>query len=98
MASRIGGQSSPAIDHYVAVLKRMHTNTGQIQEVEGCTDNPDQYKKLSLRRFNRLWPLDRYDAGAMLPTIRAVEFWGELSRLADESTESIVESSAARHP
>ena len=77
VASKINGRNSLAIDDYLAILKRMHINTGQIQEVAGYTDNPDQYKKLPLKRFNRLWPLDRYDTDSMLPSIHAVEFLGE---------------------
>ena len=30
-----------------------------------------------MKRFNRLWPLNRYDTDEMLPTIHAVEFLGE---------------------
>ena len=77
VASQIDGRSSLAIDDYLSLLKRMHINTGQIQEVAGYTDNPYQYKKLPLKRFNRLWPLDRYDKDSMLPSIHAVEFLGE---------------------
>ena len=77
VSSKIGGRSSLTIDDYLATLKRMHINTGQIQEIGGYTDNPDQYGKLPLKRFNRLWPLERYDTDAMLPTIHAVEFLGE---------------------
>ena len=77
VSSKIDGRSSLAIDDYLAILGRMHINTGQIQEVAGYTDNPDQYLKLPLKRFNRLWPLNRYDTDSMLPTIHAVEFLGE---------------------
>ena len=77
VASNINGRNSLTIDDYLAILKRMHINTGQIQDIAGYTDNPDQYKKLPLKRFNRLWPLDRYDTDSLLPSIHAVEFLGE---------------------
>ena len=77
VSSKIDGRSSLTFDDYLAILKRMHINTGQIQEVGGFTDNPDQYQKLPLKRFNRLLPLERYDTELMLPTIHAVEFLGE---------------------
>lgn len=77
VASNVGGRNSLAIDEYRKTLKRMHINTGQIQDVAGFTDQPDVYKQLPLKRFNRMWPLENYDTDAMLPQIHAVEFLGE---------------------
>jgi hypothetical protein len=74
VASDVGGKNSLSIDEYRQTLKRMHINTGQIEEVGGFTDNPKEYEKLPIKRFNRLWPLSRYDTDEMLPTIHAVEF------------------------
>lgn len=77
VASDVGGRSSLLIDEYRRTLARLHINTGQIQEVAGFTDRPEEYAKLPLKRFNRLWPPSRYDTEAMIPTIHAVEFLGE---------------------
>ena len=77
VASKVGDRNSLTIDEYRRTLKRMHVNTGQIQDVSGFTDEPEVYKQLPLKRFNRLWPLERYDTDAMLPQIHAVEFLGE---------------------
>ena len=77
VASNVGGRNSLTIDEYRRTLKRMHINTGQIQDVGGFTDQPEVYKQLPLKRFNRMWPLERYDTDAMLPQIHAVEFLGE---------------------
>ena len=77
VASDIKGRNSLSINEYRQTLKRMHINTGQIEEVGGFTDNPAEYAKLPLKRFNRCWPLSKYDTDEMLPTIHAVEFLGE---------------------
>ncbi|MEZ6097658.1 MAG: hypothetical protein R3E01_01675 [Pirellulaceae bacterium] len=77
VASEVGDRNSLMIDEYLQTLKRMHINTGQIQDVSGFTDDPQRYAVLPLKRFNRLWPLSRYDTDNMLPTIHAVEFIGE---------------------
>ena len=39
VASDIGGSNSLTIDEYRQTLKRMHVNTGQIEEVSGFTDD-----------------------------------------------------------
>ena len=77
VASDVGGRNSLTIDEYRQTLKRMHVNTGQIEEVSGFTDDSARYAELPLKRFNRLWPLSRYDTDELLPTIHAVEFLGE---------------------
>ena len=77
VASDVNGRNSLTIDQYLDTLKRMHINTGQIEEVGGFTDQPDRYARLPLKRFNRLWPTSRYETDEMLPTVHAVEFLGE---------------------
>ncbi len=77
VASDVNGRNSLLIDQYQQTLQRMHINTGHIEEVGGFTDDPQQYAKLPLKRFSRLWPLSRYDTDQLLPTIHAVEFLGE---------------------
>lgn len=62
---------------YLKTLKRMHVNTGQIQEVGGFTDRPELYERYPIKRFNRLDNFERYDQDQMLPYIHAVEFLGE---------------------
>ncbi|NQV31808.1 MAG: hypothetical protein HQ515_03895 [Phycisphaeraceae bacterium] len=62
---------------YLKTLMRMHLNTAHIGEVRDYTDNPDLYAKYTLKRFNKLEDIDRYDTDAMLPFIHAVEFLGE---------------------
>ena len=39
VASDVGGRNSLTIDEYRQTLKRMHVNTGQIEEVSGFTDD-----------------------------------------------------------
>jgi hypothetical protein len=58
-------------------LKRLHINTGQIQEVAGYTDRPEVYDRYPIKLFNRLMPLEVWDTDAWLPRIHAVEFLGE---------------------
>jgi hypothetical protein len=77
VASDIGGRNTLTIQEYLKTLRRMHINTGQIEEVAGYTDNPELYERFPLKRFNRLQDLRRYDTDDMLPTIHAVEFIGE---------------------
>jgi hypothetical protein len=64
-------------EEYLKTLRRMHVNTGQIEEVDGYTDVPERFARYPLKRFNRLGDLQRYDADALLPQIHAVEFLGE---------------------
>ena len=77
VASDIGGRNSLTIEDYLKTLKRMHINTGQIEEVSGYTDDPERYARYPIKRFNRMRDLKRYDTDAMLPQIHAVEFLGE---------------------
>ncbi len=77
IASDIKGVNSLQIDAYLRMLKRLHINTGQIEEVGGFTDRPEVYSQFPIKRFNRMQALDRYDSDAMLPNIHAVEFMGE---------------------
>lgn len=77
IASDIGGRSSLTLEPYRRTLRRMHVNTGNIEEVPGYTDDPDVYRRHPFKRFNRLGDLARYDQDAMLPWIHAVEFIGE---------------------
>lgn len=62
---------------YLKLLKGLHVNAGQIQEVGGYTDNETLYEKYPIKSFNRLWPLERYDTDQWLMKIHAVEFLGE---------------------
>ena len=77
VVSKLKEGNSLQIDDYLALLKKMHINAGQIQDVSGYTDNPTQYEKWPIKRFNRMWPLEKYDTDSMLPEIHAVEFLGE---------------------
>ena len=77
VASQLTEGNSLTSLHYLKTLRRMHINTGQIEEVAGYTDNPDLYAAYPLKRFNRLGDTARYDTDEMLPTIHAVEFIGE---------------------
>ncbi len=76
-ASDVHGRNSMTIEEYLKTLKRMHINTGQIEEVPGYTDNGELYAKYPTKRFNRMADLDRYGNESMLSTIHAVEFLGE---------------------
>lgn len=62
---------------YLMLLKGLHVNAGQIQDVAGYTDNESLYEKYPIKLFNRLWPLERYDTDQWLAKIHAVEFLGE---------------------
>jgi hypothetical protein len=77
IASEIAGKNSLQVEEYVRVLKRLHINTGQIEEVSGFTDNAAAYSGFPVKRFNRMDALERYDSDSMLPHIHAVEFLGE---------------------
>lgn len=77
VASDINGRNSLTVEPYLRTLKRMHINTGQIEEVGGYTDNPKLYERYPLKRFNRLANAERYSSDAMLSQIHAVEFLGE---------------------
>lgn len=76
-ASEHHGKQSMAFEPYLKTLKRMHINTGQIEEVAGYTDRQDLYSRYPIKRFNRLADRQRYDVSALLPSIHAVEFLGE---------------------
>ncbi|MEZ5328680.1 MAG: hypothetical protein R3F19_26845 [Verrucomicrobiales bacterium] len=77
VASDIDGKNTLTMLPYLKTLKRMHINTGQIEEVGGYTDNAELYAQYPIKRFNRLANFQRYDADAMLSQIHAVEFLGE---------------------
>ena len=77
IASDVGGRNSLTIEEYLKTLERMHINTGQIEEVDGYTNQPDLYERYPIKRFNRMQDLQRYDSDKMLPQIHAVEFLGE---------------------
>ena len=77
VASKLKNGNSLTSLPYLKTLRRMHINTGQIEEVGGYTNNPDLYDAYPLKRFNKLADIDRYDTDAMLPAIHAVEFIGE---------------------
>ena len=77
VASDINGRNSLTLEPYLKTLKRMHINTGQIEEVGGYTDNEFLYKRFPIKRFNRMADTKRYGTDEMLPQIHAVEFLGE---------------------
>ena len=62
---------------YLRLLKSLHINTGQIDHVGGFTDNEELMSKYPIKRFNRLWPLERTDTENWASDIHAVEFLGE---------------------
>ena len=77
VASKAKGGNSLTKESYLKTLKRMHINTGQIEEVGGYTDNETLYARYPLKRFNRMADLQRYDRDEALPAIHAIEFIGE---------------------
>jgi len=76
-ANKVKDKMSMTNEDYLKTLALLHVNTGQIEEVDGFTNNPELYGKYPMKRFNRLADRNRYDTDAMLPTIHAVEFLGE---------------------
>lgn len=62
---------------YLKLLSRLHVNCGQIQNVDGYTDNPELYSRYPMKLFNRMQPLEKWDTDEWLPRIHAVEFLGE---------------------
>jgi len=74
-----GGWVNDMLTHepYLKLLKHLHVNTGQIDRIEGYTDNPSLYERYPLKLFNRLWPLEQWDTDEWIPRIHAVEFIGE---------------------
>lgn len=75
--SKVQGKNSLDIDLFRKLLRRLHINTAQIEEVGGFTDNPEVYSELPLKRFNRMQDLSRFDSDSLIPQIHAVEFLGE---------------------
>jgi hypothetical protein len=75
--SKVQGKNSLDIDLFRKLLRRLHINTAQIEEVGGFTDNPEIYRELPLKRFNRMQDLSRFDSDSLIPQIHAVEFLGE---------------------
>ena len=76
-ANKVKDKMSMTNEEYLKTLALLHVNTGQIEEVDGFTNNPDLYSKYPMKRFNRLGDRQRYDTEALLPRIHAVEFLGE---------------------
>ena len=70
-------QDGLAHDAYLDFLASLHVNAGQIDHIPGYTDKPERYRRVPMKLFNRLWPLDRWDTEEWLPRIHAVEFLGE---------------------
>ena len=80
VSSRTGSSNTLQCEPFLKTLRRMHVNTGHIAELPGYTDQtgPDGfYTRYPLKYFNKLEPLEHYDADALLPRIHAVEFLGE---------------------
>lgn len=76
-ANKVKDKMSMTDEDYLKTLALLHVNTGQIEEVEGFTNNPELYNRYPMKRFNRLANRQRYDTDAMLPNIHVVEFLGE---------------------
>ncbi|MFM9064029.1 MAG: hypothetical protein ACKOOI_13500 [Pirellula sp.] len=76
-ANQVKNKMSMTNEEYLKTLALLHVNTGQIEEVDGFTNNAELYAKYPMKRFNRLADRQRYDSEALLPTIHAVEFLGE---------------------
>lgn len=76
-ANKVKDKMSMTNEEYLKTLALLYVNTGQIEEVDGFTNNPDLYARYPMKRFNRLGDRQRYDSEAMLPSIHAVEFLGE---------------------
>jgi hypothetical protein len=76
-ANKVKDKMSMTNEEYLKTLALLYVNAGQIEEVDGFTNNPELYAKYPMKRFNRLGDRNRYDTEAMLPTIHAVEFLGE---------------------
>lgn len=76
-ANQVKSKMSMTNEEYLKTLALLHVNTGQIEEVDGFTNNAELYAKYPMKRFNRLADRQRYDSEALLPTIHAVEFLGE---------------------
>ncbi|MCY2952565.1 MAG: hypothetical protein NTU53_11395 [Planctomycetota bacterium] len=49
---------------YLRLLHHLHVNTGHFDNAPGYADNPVLYDRYPLRLFNRLWPLEKWDAEA----------------------------------
>jgi len=64
-------------DAYLDLLASLHVDTGQIQEVDGYTNDPVRYARYPIKSFNRMMPLEKFDTDEWLPKIHAVEFLGE---------------------
>jgi len=64
-------------DAYLDLLASLHVDTGQIQEVDGYTNNPERYARYPIKSFNRMMPLEKFDTDEWLAKIHAVEFMGE---------------------
>lgn len=64
-------------DAYLELLASLHIDTGQIQEVDGYTNDPVRYGRHPIKSFNRMQPLEKFDTDEWLPKIHAVEFLGE---------------------
>lgn len=64
-------------DAYLDLLANLHINAGQIQEIDGYTNDPERYSRHAIKSFNRMMPLEKFDTDEWLPRIHAVEFLGE---------------------
>jgi hypothetical protein len=62
---------------YLRLLSQLHVNCGQIEGVDGYTNNRELYERYPFKLFNRLQPLSEWDTDEWLPKIHAVEFLGE---------------------
>ncbi len=72
-----GGWVSPVKNElFLKTLRRLHINTGHLQQTPGYTDT-ELYARYPLKYFNSLTPFEAYDTDAVLPRVHAVEFLGE---------------------
>jgi hypothetical protein len=65
---------------YLRLLSQLHVNCGQIEGVDGYTNNRELYERYPFKLFNRLQPLSEWDTDEWLPKIHAVEVGRSLRR------------------
>jgi hypothetical protein len=72
-ANEAGEPQNPFLD----LLLHLHVNTAHFEDVPGYGSQPALAARYPLKRFHKLWPLERWDTDEWLPQLHAVEFLGE---------------------
>jgi len=72
-ANEAGETQNPFLD----LLLHLHVNTAHFEDVPGYGSQPALAARYPLKRFHKLWPLERWDTDEWLPQVHAVEFLGE---------------------